>query len=79
MHLAKHNVVVLEQPPYSPEMSPTHFFLFPRLKSVLKGKRLANAEEVTAKAIRALPEVSKNGLQEYFQGNYFEGNIVKAD
>jgi hypothetical protein len=34
---------------------------------------------VTAKAMRALIEVSKNGFQECFQGNYFEGHIVKAD
>jgi hypothetical protein len=60
-----------------------------QLKSVLKGQRLASTGEVTAKATRALEDVSKNGFQECFQKlyerwqkcitlkeNYFEGNAV---
>jgi hypothetical protein len=65
------------------------FFLFLLLKSVLKGQGFASAEEVVAKATRALTEVSRNGFQECFetlyergqkcvtaQGNYFEGDVV---
>jgi hypothetical protein len=42
---------------------PSDLFLFLRLKIVLKGQRLASSEEVTAKATRALEDVSKNGFQ----------------
>ena len=35
--LAKNSVITLEHPPYSPELAPTDFYLFPRLKSALKG------------------------------------------
>ena len=34
--LTKHNVTVLPHPPYSPDLSPCDFFLFPRLKKRLK-------------------------------------------
>lgn len=88
-YLARHNVTALQHPPYSPDLSPPDFFLFPRLKNHLKGRRFANADEVTANATRALRLVSQNGFQECFQslytrwqkcvtaeGNYFEGNVV---
>jgi len=28
----KNNIAVLEQPPYSPDLAPCDFFLFPKLK-----------------------------------------------
>ena len=35
--LAERNVPTLEQPPYSPDLAPCDFFLFPKLKGVIKG------------------------------------------
>jgi hypothetical protein len=35
--LANINTTVLLQPPYSPDLAPADFFLFPKLKSILKG------------------------------------------
>ena len=35
--LAENNIAVLEQPPYSPDLAPCDFFLFPKLKGVIKG------------------------------------------
>ncbi|KAJ4433779.1 hypothetical protein ANN_16091 [Periplaneta americana] len=43
--LARHNITALDHPPYSPDLSPPDYFLFPRLKSHLKGRRF-NAEEL---------------------------------
>ena len=37
--LAKHKVVQLRQPPYSPDMAPCDFWMFPKLKMALKRKR----------------------------------------
>ena len=37
--LAKNNIAVLEQQPYSPDLAPCDFFLFPKLKEVIKGTR----------------------------------------
>jgi len=44
--LAKHQVVVIDHPPYSPDVSPADFFLFPRLTGVLKGVRFSSVEEI---------------------------------
>ena len=37
--LASEKVKVLNQPPYSPDLSPCDFFLFPRLKKMLSGNK----------------------------------------
>ncbi|KAF8770256.1 Histone-lysine N-methyltransferase SETMAR like protein [Argiope bruennichi] len=35
--LSKRRVTVLAHPPYSPDLAPADFFLFPHLKGILKG------------------------------------------
>ena len=37
--LASEKVKVLNHPPYSPDLSPCDFFLFPRLKKMLSGNK----------------------------------------
>ena len=37
--LVKYQITQVTQPPYSPDLGPCDFWLFPKLKSVLKGKR----------------------------------------
>ena len=37
--LASEKVKVLKHPPYSPDLSPCDFFLFPRLKKMLSGNK----------------------------------------
>jgi hypothetical protein len=41
--LAKHSIPVVPHLPYSPDLAPCDFFLFPRLKSTLKGKRFQDS------------------------------------
>jgi hypothetical protein len=35
--LASKQITVLENPPYSPDLAPNNFFLFPKIKEILKG------------------------------------------
>ena len=42
--LTKHETTVVPQPPYSPDLAPADFFLFPQLKSSLKGRRFQTIE-----------------------------------
>jgi len=44
--LSKHGTAQLQQPPYSPDLAPYDFFLFPRLKKVLKGHRFKATEDI---------------------------------
>jgi hypothetical protein len=38
--LASKQVTVLEHPLYSPDLAPIDFFLFPKIKEILKGRHL---------------------------------------
>jgi histone-lysine N-methyltransferase SETMAR len=41
IYLAKHQTSVVPHPPYSPDLAPADFFLFPKLKTTLvKGKAI---------------------------------------
>jgi len=39
---------LLPHPPYSPDLAPCDFFLFPNMKKWLGGKRFASNEEIIA-------------------------------
>ncbi|PRD22248.1 UNVERIFIED_CONTAM: Histone-lysine N-methyltransferase SETMAR [Trichonephila clavipes] len=45
-YLAQLNLATLPHPPYSPNLAPTELFLFPRIKSMLKGKHHGSVEVV---------------------------------
>lgn len=61
---------ILEHPPYSPDLAPSDYYLFPNLKKFLGGKRFASNEDAIA-AVDAyfadLPE------------NYFKEGIAKLE
>jgi len=40
--LAKHNFCMVPHPPYSPDLAPADFFLFPKAKSMLSGTRITS-------------------------------------
>jgi len=44
--LAEKSIPVITQPPYSPDLAPNDFWLFPTLKMGLKGTRFATMEDI---------------------------------
>jgi len=55
--LASKNIAVAPQPPYSPDLSPCDFFLFPRLKKHLKRRHfvaLANIQKAVTDQMKAI-------------------------
>ena len=44
--LAKHQIIQMTQAPYSPDLAPCDFWLFPKLKSPLKGMRFQTVNEI---------------------------------
>lgn len=44
--VAQSGFVELPHPPYSPDLAPSDFFLFPKMKSELKGQRFSDDDEV---------------------------------
>jgi len=65
--LTKHETTVVSQPPYSPDLAPADFFLFPKLKSSLKGHRFQTVEEIEENSIRDLLAIPQNTFQDAFQ------------
>ncbi|GFU23059.1 mariner Mos1 transposase [Trichonephila clavipes] len=44
--LTKHGTIQVAHPPYSPDMSPPDFFLFPKIKNTLKGHQFQDIETI---------------------------------
>ena len=44
--LAKHQITQVTQPPYSPDLVPWDFWLFPKVQSPLGGKRFQTIDEI---------------------------------
>ena len=59
--LAFEKVKVLNHPPYSPELSPCDFFLFPRLKKMLSGNKYTSRSSLVS-AISVSPTDTKRRL-----------------
>jgi hypothetical protein len=63
----KHNVTVLPHPLYSPDLSLCDFFLFPRLKKMLKGRRDENIEAIQSAVTMELTGIPKEAFSSCFQ------------
>ncbi|PNF44125.1 hypothetical protein B7P43_G03186, partial [Cryptotermes secundus] len=86
--LTKNGMTPVPHPPYSPDHAPCDFFfLFPRMKRDMKGKRFADVAEVKEKTTEALSSISKDEFRQCFEkwnkrldkcisvsGEYFEGD-----
>nr|CAH7750035.1 unnamed protein product [Callosobruchus chinensis] len=85
--LTKNGMTPIVHPPYSPDLAPCDFFLFPRLKKDMKGKRFASVEEVKQKSLKGLKNIPKTEFKKCFEqwkdrlekcvvikGEYFEGD-----
>jgi len=79
-------MAVITHPPYSPDLAPCDFFLFPKMKFKLEG-RWFDTKEIQAESQRVLDTLIGNDFQEPFQkwrrwwdwclhvgGNYFGGD-----
>ncbi|UYV78187.1 hypothetical protein LAZ67_16000409 [Cordylochernes scorpioides] len=55
--LAKNNTLMMPQPPYSPDLAPCDFFLFPKLKRPVKGRRYATLDEIKTASKEELKKI----------------------
>jgi histone-lysine N-methyltransferase SETMAR len=83
------NITVLPQPPYSPDMSPYDFFLFSRIKQVIKKTHFDSVKDIQTSVTRVLQELTVNDFQKSYenwkkhwtqciaaQREYFEGDHI---
>ena len=62
--MAKRNVAVLHHPPYSPDLAPADYYLFPKLKFSLIGRHFQTVEEIKCAVTRGLNNISKTAFLE---------------
>ncbi|EZA47753.1 hypothetical protein X777_15520 [Ooceraea biroi] len=83
--LAKKGIVVLDHPPYSPDLAPCDFWLFPKLKLAMKGQHYNTIQDIQKAVTKVLRAISQEEYQHCFeifytrfqrcidsQGMYFE-------
>ena len=55
---------ILQHPAYSPDLSPCDFWLFGRMKALLRGRRFTTEEDVNLETKRALRSVAEGGVRD---------------
>jgi hypothetical protein len=83
LFLAKNNIPIVPQPPYSPDLAPSDFWL----KMGLRGRRFAMVEDIKQNADARLRAIKKDDFHRCYnnwidrwnkclcaEGKYFEGN-----
>ena len=64
--LTKNSTNIIEQPPYSPDLTPCDFFLFPKLKLPLRGRRFESIEAIKENSLKELKKISSNAFKRCF-------------
>ena len=64
---------------YSPDLAPVDFFLFPRLKSIMKGARFADVAAIQERVTAVLRQIPYQAFADSFQKLYerFQQRVVK--
>ena len=67
LFLASEKVKVLNHPPYSPDLSPRDFFLFPRLKKMLSGNKYTSRSSLGSAIYQCLQQIPKEDYLSAFR------------
>ena len=66
-YLKESGLNVLDHPPYSPDLSPRDFWLFPRLKEMLAGHRFESRCGIGSAVYQCLQHIPKEGYKAAFR------------
>ncbi len=90
--IGESGINMLAHPPYSPNLAPCDFFLFPRLKNELRGRRFANLDLLKAAVRSTLRKIPPADYRDSIlsmpvrwmkcvkaEGKYFEGHHLDVD
>jgi hypothetical protein len=77
----------MDHPPYSPDLAPCDFWLFPKLKNALRGQNFTDIPDIQPNVTTLLRGIPENDFEDGFrhwhhrltksiasQGKYFEGD-----
>jgi len=66
--LATKQITVLEHPAYSLDLAPSDFFLFPKIKEMLKERHFDDSDDIRSNTTAALKTYPQNQFQNCFEG-----------
>ena len=66
--LATKEITVSEHPAYSPDLAPSDFSLFPKIKEILKGRHFDDIDDFRSNTTAALKAIPQNQFQNCFEG-----------
>ena len=58
--LATKQITVLEHPAYSPDLVPSDFFMFQKIKEILKGRHFDDIDDIRSNTTAALKDIPQN-------------------
>jgi len=64
---AEKSIPVINEPPQSPDLAPSDFWLFSALKMGLKGTHFSTMEDIKSNATAGLPKIPKEAFRRCFQ------------
>jgi len=73
--LAKRKVTVLDHPPYSPDLAPAYYFLFPKVQSHLKGHLFDPILDIQKAMTSTLKTIAKDDFYKGIQMLYDRANL----
>lgn len=65
--LTKNSTNVIDQVLYSPDLAPCDFFLFPKLKLLLRGNRFESIDEMKAESLCVLKAIPQDAYEKCFR------------
>jgi hypothetical protein len=75
--LAEKDISTMDHLPYSPDLAPDDFWLFSELKSVLRGKRFFEVEDIKSSMKKFLQTFLFRILKSVLNNERSNGNTVK--
>jgi len=66
--LATKQITVLEHPAYSPDLAPSDFFVFPKIKKILNGGHFDDTGDIRSNTTATLKAIPQNHFQNCFEG-----------
>jgi len=65
---ATKQITVLEHPASSPDLPSNDFFLFPKIKEILKGRHFDDIDDIMSNSMAAVKAIPRNQFQYCFEG-----------
>ena len=66
--LATKQIIMLEHSAYSPDLARSEFFLFPKMKNILKGRHFDDIDDIRINTTAGLKAIPQNQFQTCFEG-----------